>query len=480
MKLAVRQFVDDYLSEVLAGNAAVFAGAGLSVPAGYVDWRELMRPLAEELQLDIGLESDLVGIAQFHVNANGDNRHRLHKAVIEAISADNPPTLNHELLARLPIATWWTTNYDKLIETALRGAGKIVDVKSAVPQLATSRPGRQATLYKMHGDVDRPDEAVATRDDYERYSKDRDAFITALAGDLVSKTFLFLGFSFTDPNLAHVLTRIRLTYTNNQRRHYAVFKKRTLMKDETEAEFNHHRLRQELVIEDLKRFNVKVLLVDEYGEITEFLRALVARFRRRTVFISASAADFNRWGKAAVIEFAEELGRQLIASGSRVATGLGLGIGDALLSGALREVMRLNGSIEESLVLRPFPQLGSPDQQAAVWQAYRNEIISHAGIAVFLFGTKQVEDAIVLADGMVREFEIARAHGVAIVPVGATGGAAKELSDLVLGVGGDLIPELGVEGPAIIERLAAPADSLSMLLDPLMDVIRRLQGGDSG
>jgi hypothetical protein len=218
MKTAIRNFVTEYLGELVEGNAALFAGAGLSAPAGYVDWRELVRPLSIELELNIDLESDFVAVAQFHVNASGANRHTLHKAVIEALSPDVPPTENHRLLARLPIRTWWTTNYDKLIENALRDAGKIVDVKSAVPQLATTRPRRDATIYKMHGDVDRPDEAVATRDDYERYSTDRGAFITALAGDLVSKTFLFLGFSFTDPNLEHVLTQVRLRFQTNQRR----------------------------------------------------------------------------------------------------------------------------------------------------------------------------------------------------------------------------------------------------------------------
>ena len=39
----VARFIDDYFAELDAGNAAIFAGAGLSVPAGFVDWRELMR-----------------------------------------------------------------------------------------------------------------------------------------------------------------------------------------------------------------------------------------------------------------------------------------------------------------------------------------------------------------------------------------------------------------------------------------------------
>lgn len=478
MKVEVRQFVDDYLGEIVEGNAAVFAGAGLSVPAGFVDWRELVRPLADELKLNIDLEDDLVAVAQFHVNANGSNRHRLHKAVIEAVSASNPPTRNHELLAKLPIPTWWTTNYDHLIEDALRVAGKVVDVKSAVPQLADTRPGRHATVFKMHGDVDRPNEAVATRDDFERYPKDREAFITALAGDLVKKTFLFLGFSFTDPNLSHVLTRVRLTFTDNQRRHYAVFRKRVRLPKETKAEFEHHKLRQALVIEDLKRYNVRVLLIDEYSEITEFLEELVARFRRRTVFVSASAADYGTWGQPAVASFAQELGRRLIASGTRVASGLGAGIGDALVAGSLRELMRTKSSIEEGLVLRPFPQVGSPDERAALWEEYRREIISNVGIAIFLFGTKVDEHgALVIADGMLREFEIAREQGVAVIPVGATGGAAKVLADQALTSPATLIPELGKYGPDAIRHLAEDAADLETLLDPLLELVGKLRKG---
>src|SRR5262249_29158947 len=159
MKPHIKTFITDYLAEIIDGNAATFAGAGLSVPAGYVDWRALFRPPAPEIGLNIDFESDLVAVAPFHLNWRGQKRHKLHKELIEALSPDNPPTANHKLLAQLPIRTYWTTNYDKLLENALREEGKVVDVKSAVPQLATTRPGRDATIFKMHGDVDRPDQA---------------------------------------------------------------------------------------------------------------------------------------------------------------------------------------------------------------------------------------------------------------------------------------------------------------------------------
>lgn len=477
MKADIQAFLSDYLAEMLEGNAAVFAGAGLSAPAGYVDWRELMRPLANELEIDIDLESDFVALAQFYVNANRDNRYGIHKAVIEALSPENPPTENHRLLAKLPIHTWWTTNYDKLIEGALRDEGKIVDVKTAVPQLATTRPRRDATIYKMHGDVERPDEAVATRDDYETYARDREAFVTALAGDLVSKTFLFLGFSFTDPNLEYVMSRVRLSFAANQRRHYAVFRKRMKKDNETDEVFEFHRVRQALVVEDLKRFNVKVLLVDEYSEITEFLAELVRRYRSRTVFVSASAIDFEPWGQQAVSDFAQSIGEALIASGSRVATGMGVGIGDSILSGSLREVMRTGSAIEDALVLRPFPQTGDRDQLAQMWKDYRKEMMSAAGIALFLFGNKKDGDDVVDADGMRQEFEIGLKEGVILVPVGATGSMASKLAAEVLG--GLEVYAKDLDGDAIdgLKALAEPTSDLSVLVDPVVKLVGLIQRG---
>jgi hypothetical protein len=475
---AIRSFINDYLGEMLEGNTAIFAGAGLSAPAGYVDWRELIRPLSVELDLDIDRESDLVAVAQFHVNANARNRSRLHKAVIEALSPDNPPTENHRLLARLPISTWWTTNYDKLLETALREVGKVVDVKSALPQLAITRPGRDAIVYKMHGDVDRPDEAVATRDDFERYERDRGSFITALAGDLVSKTFLFVGFSFTDPNLEQVLSKVRLTFNENQRRHYAVFRTRTKQPNETKKAFEHAKTRQALVIEDLKRFNIRVLLIDDYAEITEFLHELVNRYRRRTAFVAGSAVDYQPWGQSAVLSFAQELGSSLVASGTRIATGLGAGLGDAVFTGALRELRRSKTSIEDALVLRPFPQSGSAEELADMWEDYRQEIISHSGIAIFLFGNKESDGQVVAADGVLREFEIARQQGVTLLPVGATGWAAESLAIKILDDTARFVPELDANAIKLLRTLASATDDLGTLVEPIVKLVQKLQQGN--
>ena len=41
MKMEKEYFIQQYLKEIQDGNAAIFAGAGLSVDAGYVNWKNL-------------------------------------------------------------------------------------------------------------------------------------------------------------------------------------------------------------------------------------------------------------------------------------------------------------------------------------------------------------------------------------------------------------------------------------------------------
>jgi hypothetical protein len=204
----------------------------------------------------------------------------------------------------------------------------------------------------------------------------------------------------------------------------------------------------------------------------------LARYRRRTVFVSASAANFAPWGQDAVASFAQELGGRLIASGTRTACGLGAGIGDALVAGALRELRNTKSSIEEGLILRPFPQVGIPSEREDLWEEYRQEIISNAGIAIFLFGNKEDDDgALTEASGMLREFEIAHERGVAVIPVGATGATAKKLAERVLTDPKTYLSEMGEDGPNAIHELLQDTTDLRTLLEPLMALIDKLRQG---
>ncbi len=220
----INRFITKFVRELEEENVAIFAGAGLSRASGYVSWKELLTPIAQALNLDIDKETDLISIAQFHLNEKR-NRSDLNDELIQNFSKGHATSENHRILVRLPIRTYWTTNYDKLIEKALEESGKIPDVKHGVDQIKNTKFQRDAIVFKMHGDIDHPDDAVLTKDDYEQYYVSKEPFATALKGDLVSKTFLFLGFSFTDPNLDYILSRVRISLQGKTRQHYCILKK---------------------------------------------------------------------------------------------------------------------------------------------------------------------------------------------------------------------------------------------------------------
>lgn len=429
MDLVRRSFLRDVGRELLEDNVAVFAGAGMSAGAGFVNWAELLRPIAEELGLDVDKEGDLVAIAQFHFNSNGNNRSQLNQRLIDEFSNEAVETENHKILSRLPIKTYWTTNYDKIIESSLDKAGKIADVKYTKEHLSITKPRRDAVVYKMHGDVDHPNQAVLTKDDYERYHVKMDQYLSNLKGDLISKTFIFIGFSFSDPNLDYILSRVRVAYDGGQRRHYCFIKGVCKGEEESVADFEYRQIKQEYFIKDLARFNIKTLLVRDFSEITDLLKVLEFNYKARTVFFSGAAHEYGEMNEREALAFVSDLSRAVVSRGMRVVSGYGLGIGSAVISGALEETYtNPKAKIEDGLVLRPFPQSSEGKTPLIdLWTRYREDMLNHAGIAIFLFGNKLVNDEVVLSNGMREEYEIARSKGLFLIPLGATGYMSRKL-----------------------------------------------------
>ena len=144
--------------------------------------------------------------------------------------------------------------------------------------MSLSLRNRDVVVYKMHGDISDPSSAVLTKDDYEAYNIYRSLFSTALQGDLISKTFVFIGFSFEDPNLNSILSRIRVLLNDNQRSHYCLLKKITRNDYNTDEDYIYASTKQKLRIEDLLRYSINTVLIDSYDEITEILLSLKNKY----------------------------------------------------------------------------------------------------------------------------------------------------------------------------------------------------------
>ena len=66
-------------------------------PAGFVDWRRLLKTVAEDIGLDIEKEYNLVAVAQYYCNER--NRADISRILLEEFTQDAEVTTSHKILA---------------------------------------------------------------------------------------------------------------------------------------------------------------------------------------------------------------------------------------------------------------------------------------------------------------------------------------------------------------------------------------------
>ena len=457
-------FIENYVKALKENNAVVFAGAGLSVELGFFNWRQLLSPIAKRLDLDIEEEYDLASLAQYFVDSVG-GRGELNQILVEQYHTMNVKlSEKHRILARLPVQLFWTTNFDNLIEQALIDAGKTPDVKKTQDDLSINLPKRDAIVYKMHGDISAAADTVLTKHEYEDYNKNRELFSNAFKTDFISRTFLFIGFSFTDPNLDYLISRIRSTVGKNKKPDYY------FIKTESEKKKQH---RQEIRANSLKLYGLNPIWINDYSEIELVLKEIEIRYLRNSVFISGSADVYTPLSQEDGGKFLYNLSLVISSHNYKIVSGFGLGVGSAVINGVLDNMQNhRNQNLDHYIILRPFPQfIPSGKDRNVIWKEYREKFIQLAGIAVFVFGNKASGKE--LADGMEKEFEIAIEQGLKVIPIGATGFMAEKLWNKVYS---DFVtyyrekPDL----KELFEKLNDRSFSPSEIIDLTIKIINRL------
>jgi hypothetical protein len=87
MAIKKEELIRNYVKAIREGNAAVFADSGLSRSSGFVDWKELIRPLAKDIELDVDKETDMLSVAQFYRNKKR-TRGAINQEILNAFSKD--------------------------------------------------------------------------------------------------------------------------------------------------------------------------------------------------------------------------------------------------------------------------------------------------------------------------------------------------------------------------------------------------------
>lgn len=470
------EFIREYSQALISGRAALFCGAGTSIPAGFINWHELLSDIADDLELKIDFVTDLISLAQYGENRRG--RNRLNEKILNEFVGRAKANRLQAAIVRLPADEIWTTNYDHTLEEQYKNSGRTPDVKINEASLSIHLRRSDVSIYKMHGDVALPEEALLSKEDYELYafSSRGQAFSVALQAALLSRTFLFLGFSFTDPNIDHIFSRVRVMMGKNRRTHYCIMRQPPTPASEdprqrAQEEFNWRRTA--LQIEDLKRrYGIETILVKEYEQVAAIVEKLVVASNRKNVFVSGAFETYEPLGRPRIEKLLRSLGSRLESDGMTLISGMGLGVGAIVVAGFfISAYSRGEVSAPERATIRPFPQAvpGGGDLKA-FWTAYRRDMLSRAGFAIYLGGNKAKGESVVPSDGMIEEFEIASSFGAIPVPVGATGHVAADLWQRVSASPHSYYPERAdVSKP--LATLGDQGASVEQLIDAVFKII---------
>ena len=107
------------------------------------------------------------------------------------------PLRTHRLIAALPFKRIITTNWDNLLEEALRQARKPV-VKVVRDKSISYADNEKVLLIKLHGSAEQQDTIVVTGDDYYDVFARLPQVANLVQSYFATETLLFLGYGLAD------------------------------------------------------------------------------------------------------------------------------------------------------------------------------------------------------------------------------------------------------------------------------------------
>ncbi|GAB3017908.1 SIR2 family protein [Natronobiforma cellulositropha] len=248
--------------EVARGDCVLFAGSALTIKDGGLIWDQLVSRTKEEFTYESPL-TDNYRILNDIVEENGEDKvHEYIKTELEDLELTEPVSY----LTELPWFTCFTTNYDTALEDGLK-KNQHTRVRTIIEtgKFELSSSPTHLLCVKLMGSITRePHEKgsmVLTRGDRESAKDERSRMFDILGSNAAHKSFLFVGYSFSDGVFEGMLEQIKSKTGAPKGKFYALFKS-----DLTETQEYH-----------LEKMGVTPII----GDISEFSRELKERVSER-------------------------------------------------------------------------------------------------------------------------------------------------------------------------------------------------------
>jgi hypothetical protein len=270
---------DELVTHLQKNNCSLFVGAGLSIGSGLPTWANMLKELIGEVKklpydtsAQVGDYVKMLADPHKYLMIAEDLKTMLGKSFFDYLAKrfGDPslnPNANHNLIAQTNFRFIITTNYDQLLEKAFAFTSKIfpaVLTNTSSKDIAYKIWNSEFFIVKAHGDVNiNKEKIVMTERDYREIMFSNPGFQSALQVMFSTKSILFVGTSFTDPDFMLLIRYLHTAYHGGGPTHYILINQDDILDTEAKrymADFNIHTI----------RYNAK----GGYEEITQFLQII--------------------------------------------------------------------------------------------------------------------------------------------------------------------------------------------------------------
>jgi hypothetical protein len=229
-------FNSDLVDDLARRRAVLFLGAGVSSSASTISgrrlegWERFLVRVAQQASPSVrGQVDDLISARDYLLacellrNDRGDQWNSLVQA--EYNQAAEPSDL-HRAIVGLDQRIIITTNFDKLLESSwvvkLGIASRYPVILSNLDDDAFRmlRDHDNRYLVKLHGTIDRPDELIFAKSQYQQRAFASSQYNSFLESVFLNFTVVFVGFSMNDPAVSLTIEQYAYRYPKC-RPHYA-------------------------------------------------------------------------------------------------------------------------------------------------------------------------------------------------------------------------------------------------------------------
>lgn len=211
---------------IRAEDVVLWAGAGLSIYAGYPSGNELTKLINDRIEESMGAlapkSASLMEAAENLVLLQRGSRNELNNLLFETFRKEPIKNNVHKLLTKIPhFKTIVTTNYDGLFEKVYGANARSIYRPEQVASLGQS----DVEIFKAHGDLSDLNSLIITKSDYGRFFSDdteRNLLWNTIRDRISRHAILFVGYSLSDANVIMVLDKVLKELGTNRKQIFFV------------------------------------------------------------------------------------------------------------------------------------------------------------------------------------------------------------------------------------------------------------------